>query len=81
MLVEYCPLIGRRQNMKIYVRERQKVGEGVESPKYRVVAVTGGQLQIVATHFRKFEIEQIAKEVGAEIVFMKPVDDEHKKRK
>ena len=29
--------------MKIYVRERQKVGEGVESPKFRIVAVTGGQ--------------------------------------
>jgi hypothetical protein len=23
------------KTMKIYVRERQKVGEGVESPKYR----------------------------------------------
>jgi hypothetical protein len=48
-------------SMKIYVRERQKVGEGVESPKYRIVAVTGGQIQIEATHFRKFEIEIIAK--------------------
>ncbi len=67
--------------MKIYVRERQKVGEGVESPKFRVVAVTGGQVQIEATHFRKFEIEQIAKDVGAEVVFMKPVAEDHKKRK
>ena len=68
------------KTMKIYVRERQKVGEGVESPKYRIVAVTSGQIQIEATHFRKFEIEQIAKDVGAEVVFMKPVDDEHKKK-
>ena len=66
--------------MKIYVRERQKVGEGVESPKYRVIAVTDGQIQIQATHFRKFEIEQIAKDVGAEVVFMKPVADDHKKK-
>jgi hypothetical protein len=66
--------------MKIYVRERQKVGEGVESPKYRIVAVTGGEIQIEATHFRKFEIEQIAKDVKAEIVFMKPVADDHKKK-
>jgi hypothetical protein len=65
--------------MKIYVRERQKVGEGVESPKYRVVAVTGGNVQIEAIHFRKFEIEQIAKDVGAEVVFMKPIADDHKK--
>jgi hypothetical protein len=68
-------------SMKIYVRERQKVGEGVESPKYRIVAVTGGQLQIEAPHFRKFEIEQIAKDVGAQVVFMTPVPDEQKKRR
>ncbi len=67
--------------MKIYVRERQKVGEGVESPKYRIIAVTGGEVQIQATHFRKFEIEQIAKDIDAEVVFMKPVADEHKKKK
>ena len=67
--------------MKIYARERQKVGEGVESPKFRIVAVTGGQIQIEATHFRKFELEQIAKDAKAEIVFMKPVDEEHKKKK
>jgi len=66
--------------MKIYARERQKVGEGVESPKYRIVAVTGGQIQVEATHFRKFEIEQIAKDVNAEIVFMKPVAEDHKKK-
>lgn len=69
------------KTMKIFVRERQKVGEGVESPKYRVIAVTGGEIQIQATHFRKFEIEQIAKEVDAEVVFMKPVADDHKKKK
>jgi hypothetical protein len=67
--------------MKIYVRERQKVGEGVESPKYRIVAVTGGQLQIEATHFRKFEIEQVAKDAGAQVVYMKPVPDDQKKKK
>ena len=69
------------QNMlKIYVRERHKVGEGVKQPKYRIVAVTGGQLQIEATHFRKVEIEQIAKDVGAQVVYMEPVpeDEKHK---
>jgi len=69
-----------KKTMKIYVRERQKVGEGVESPKFRIIAVTGGQLQIEATHYRKFEIEQIAKDVGAEVVFMKPVADDQKKK-
>jgi hypothetical protein len=64
--------------MKLYVRERQKVGEGVKQPKYRVVAVTGGQMQIEATHFRKVEIEQIAKDVGAQVVYMEPVPEEEK---
>jgi hypothetical protein len=68
-------------SMKIYVRERQKVGEGVESPKYRIVAVTGGQIQIEATHFRKFEIELIAKDIKAEVVYMKPVAEDQKKKK
>jgi hypothetical protein len=63
--------------MKIYVRERQKVGEGVESPQYRVIAITGGEMQIEASHFRKFELEQIAKDVDAEIVYLKPVADGH----
>jgi hypothetical protein len=67
--------------MKIYVRERQKVGEGVESPKYRIIAVTGGELQIEATHFRKFEIEQVAKDVMAQVVYMKPVPDDQKKKR
>jgi len=67
--------------MKIFVRERQKVGEGVESPKFRVVAVTDGQIQMVAIHFRKFEIEQIAKEAGATIVYMKPVPEDNKKKR
>ena len=68
------------KTMKIYVRERQKVGEGVRQPKYRIVAITGGQLQIEATHFRKKEIEIISKEVGAELVFLEPVPDGDKKK-
>jgi hypothetical protein len=74
-------IIMGEKTMKIYVRERQKVGEGVESPKYRIIAVTGGELQIEATHFRKFEIEQIAKDVSAQVVYMKPVPDDQKKKR
>jgi len=68
------------KTMKIYIRERQKVGEGVEEPRFRIVAVTGGQIQIEAPHFRKFEIEQVAKDIGAEVVFLKPVPEEKKKK-
>lgn len=65
---------------KIYVRERQKVGEGVKQPKFRIVAVSGIPVQIEATHFRKIEIEQIAKDFGAEIVYFEPVPEDEKKR-
>jgi len=69
--------------MKIYVRERQKVGSGVKQPKFRVVAVTGGKedgnhLKIEATHFRKAELEQVAKDVGAEIVYLEPIPEEER---
>jgi len=66
--------------MKIYVRERQKVGEGARQPMFRVVAITGGQVQIQAIHYRKFEIEQIAKDVGAEVVYLEEIPDEEKKK-
>jgi hypothetical protein len=66
--------------IKIYVRERQKVGEGVHQPKFRFVAVTGGQIQIDATHFRKIEIEQIAKDVGAQVIYLEPVPEEERKK-
>jgi len=36
---------------------------------------------MVAIHFRKFEIEQIAKEAGATIVYMKPVPEDNKKKR
>jgi len=69
--------------MKIYVRERQKVGSGVKQPKFRVVAVTGGKgdeahLKVEATHFRKTEIEQIAADVGAQIIWLEPMAEEER---
>jgi len=55
--------------MKIYARERQKVGTGVKQPRFRVVAVTEEKgdekhVKMEGTHFRKVELEQIAKDVG-----------------
>ena len=66
--------------VKIYVRERLKVREGTRQPMFRIVAVTGGQVQIELTHFRKFEIEQIAKDIGAEVVYLEEIPDEEKKK-
>ncbi len=72
--------------LKIYVRERLKVGSGVKEPKFRVLAVTGTAkehvpLKIEGVHFRKVEIEQIAKDVNAEIVYLEPVPESKRGKK
>jgi hypothetical protein len=67
--------------LKIYVRERQKVGEGVRQPMFRILAVTGGQIQIEGTHFRKFEIERIAEDLDAEVIYLEAEGEGEKKGK
>lgn len=62
--------------MKIYVRERTKVGEGVRQPRYVILAVQGGDLQVHAHHFRKTELERLAADCGAELVYLEPVPEE-----
>ena len=68
--------------MKIFVRERQKVGSGVKEPRFRIVAVTRGvgepDLKIEAVHFRKVEIEQVAAEVKAGIIYLEPMPEEER---
>ncbi|MDR2855399.1 MAG: hypothetical protein LBV40_04515 [Methanomicrobiales archaeon] len=72
---------------KIYVRERQKVSEGAKQPKYRIAAITsddnsGAFLRTDAVHFRKKELECIAADVQAEIVYLESEpDEEHVRRK
>jgi hypothetical protein len=56
--------------MKIFVRERRKVEKGEKKPRFRVVGVSGGELRIYADHFRKMELEQIAQETGAAVVWL-----------
>jgi hypothetical protein len=53
---------------QIYYRERLKAKDGAKSPRYRVVAVSGVDLKVYGNHFRKTELEQIAKAVEAELV-------------
>jgi hypothetical protein len=71
--------------IRIYVRERIKIGSGVKHPRYRVVAVTSDSeddtsLDIEAIHFRKVEIEQIAKDLGAEIIYLQAIPEEKRGR-
>ena len=52
----------------------------MKQPRFRVVAVTGTELHISATHLRKTELEQIAGDVRADVVYLEPVPDELKKQ-
>jgi len=66
--------------MKIYVRERRKVEKGEEQPRFQVVAVMGEELHLYAGHLRKTELEQIAKDVGGDIVYLEPMPEDLKKK-
>ena len=63
---------------KIFYRERQEVGEGVQIPRFNLVAVADVNLKIHVTHMRKSELEQIAEAVGAELIELKVADKGHK---
>ncbi len=56
--------------MKIFVRERNKAQQGDGKPRFRIVAVQGGDLQIYAKRFRKLELKELAGATGAELVFL-----------
>lgn len=76
-------LVWGEEGMKIYARERQKVGTGVKQPRFRVVAVVEEQgekkhLKVEGTHFRKVELEQIAKDLGAEVVYLEEMPEEER---
>ena len=55
---------------KLFVRERIQIGEGAGVPRFAVVAALGTDLRVFARHFRKVELEKLAEETGAEIVYL-----------
>lgn len=56
---------------KIFYRERVKSKQGQMTPRFRVVAASDIDLKIYADHFRRKEIEQLAKETKAKLVELK----------
>jgi len=56
---------------QIFYRERVKVQEGSQTPRFRIIAVAGIDMKIYADHLRKKELEQLAKATGAELVALK----------
>jgi hypothetical protein len=55
---------------KIFVRNRRHVGEGAGRPRFAIVAVQGADLKVFKTRVRRAELEKIASELEAEIVYL-----------
>jgi hypothetical protein len=55
---------------KIFVRHRRHVSQGAGRPRFAIVAVEGADLKVFKTRVRRAELEKIAAEVGAEIVYL-----------
>lgn len=56
---------------KIFFRERSKAKEGSQTPRYRIIAISGVDLKVYGNHLRQKELEQIAKECNAKLVKLK----------
>ena len=55
---------------KIFVRHRRHVGQGAGRPRFAIVAAQGADLKVFKTRVRRAEIEKIAAEIEAEIVYL-----------
>ncbi len=55
---------------KIFVRSRRHVGQGAGRPRFAIIAAQGADLKVFKTRIRRAELEKIATEVGAEIVYL-----------
>ena len=55
---------------KIFVRQRRHVGQGAGRPRFAIVAVQGADLKIFKTRVRRAELEKIAAEIDADIVYL-----------
>lgn len=55
---------------KIFVRHRRHVGKGAGMPRFAIVAVQGADLKVFKTRIRKAELEKLAEEIGAEIIYL-----------
>lgn len=56
---------------KIFYRERVKTKQGQRTPRFRIIAVSNIDLKVYADHFRKKELEQLAKATDAKLVALK----------
>ena len=55
---------------KIFVRHRRHAGRGAGRPRFAIVASHGVDLRVYKTRVRRGELEKIAADLGAEIVYL-----------
>ena len=55
---------------KIFVRHRRHVGQGAGRPRFAIVAVEGADLHVLKPRVRRAELEMIATEIDAEVVYL-----------
>jgi hypothetical protein len=67
--------------MKVYVRERLMAKEGGHQPRFRVVATEGTDLRIHVPHLRRPELEKIATDLGAQIIYLEREESPRKPEK
>ena len=56
---------------QIFYRERQKVKQGANTPRYRIAGVAGVDLKVYSTHLRLGDLKQMADATGAALVELK----------
>jgi len=55
---------------KLFVRHRRHVGKGAGRPRFAIVASHGADLRVYKSRVRRAELEKIAAELDAEIVYL-----------
>ncbi len=58
------------ENGRIFVRQRRDAAEGTGRPRFAIVAVQGIDLKVFQSHVRRTELEMIATETGAQLVYL-----------
>lgn len=62
---------------KIFVRHRRHTGRGAGRPRFAIVASQGVDLRVYKTRVRRAELEKIAADLGAEIVYLPRGEESH----
>lgn len=70
---------------KLFVRHRRHVGEGAGRPRFAIVASEGADLRVYKTRIRRAELQKLAAELGAEVVYLprgeRPEEGEGRRRR